>query len=154
MPNAKTEKTMPQSNQSRWTKWAEVAFFTAYLAYLGLCAYSSIELDREVPVSYCLLAQLYERALFRAMFTESVCGIRHRYWHSIGRYGSRINNWPRDGTNRGLHARLFQRRSSISFGCNRRNCQDRLLQLRRARVQGNAFSRHGRNATNVPGPDE
>jgi hypothetical protein len=52
MPNAKTEKTMPQSNQSRWTKWAEVAFFTAYLAYLGLCAYSSIELDREVLVSY------------------------------------------------------------------------------------------------------
>lgn len=68
-------KTIPQPNQSRWTKWPEVAFFTAYLAYLGLCAYSSIELDREVPVSYedlrsASLAQLYEPALFRVRLPQ------------------------------------------------------------------------------------
>jgi hypothetical protein len=52
MPEVTTEKTMPLPNKSQWTKFAEVAFFTVILAYIGLCVYSSIELDREVPVSH------------------------------------------------------------------------------------------------------
>ncbi|VVP30323.1 hypothetical protein [Pseudomonas fluorescens] len=52
MSDVTIEKTIPQSTQSRWEKLAGLAFYAALLAYLGLCVYSSIELNHEVPVSY------------------------------------------------------------------------------------------------------
>ena len=47
----KNEKAMPRSIQAWLTVLAEAAVYIAIYGYIGLCVYSSMELDRAVPVS-------------------------------------------------------------------------------------------------------